>query len=137
MKKINNESKLQGAMVGYKLINTVTENGSVKRGICKEFNNKLIELIESKIEKENGKYIAYPLEENISFEVSEDTLVSMNMFAFPREIFDYLENGFNQFLEQNDKNLTKEFLIPSFVFELIQKNILDISVLKTEILNLS
>lgn len=131
LKNINNGEKLQGAMVGYKLINTVTENGSVKRGICKEENGKLVELIESKIEKENDKYIAYPLEETNPFEVSKDALVSMNMFAFPKEIFDYLETGFINFLQKNGNDLTKEFLIPTYVFELIQKGILEISVLET------
>ena len=130
---IDKESeKLQCAMVGYKLVNTVTENGSVKRGICKEENGKLVELIESKIEKENGKYIAYPLENNTSFEVSEDALVSMNMFAFHPKIFTYLEKGFVEFLNENKDDLTKEFLIPSYVFELIQKGVIDVSVLETD-----
>ena len=131
LKNTSNNYKLQAAMVGYKLINTVTENGSVKRGICKEENGKLVELIESKIEKENDKYVAYPLEYNDSFEVEKDALVSMNMFAFPKEIFKYLEEGFVEFLKGNINDLTNEFLIPSYVFELIEKNVMDVSVLET------
>ena len=131
LKNTLNNGKLQAAMVGYKLINTVTENGSVKRGICKEENGKLVELIESKIEKENDKYMAYPLENKSSFEVEKDSLVSMNMFAFPKEIFKYLEEGFIEFLKENSNNLTSEFLIPSYVFELIDKNIMEVSVLET------
>ena len=126
-----NSTKLQSAMVGYKLINTVTKNGAVKRGICQEENGKLIKLIESKIEKEDGKYIAYPIEELNSFEVNEDALVSMNMFAFTSEIFRYLEEAFIKFLEKNSNDLTKEFLIPSFVFELINKDLIEVKVLKT------
>ena len=131
LKNTLNNGKLQAAMVGYKLINTVTENGSVKRGVCKEKNGKLVELVESKIEKENDKYMAYPLENKSSFEVEKDSLVSMNMFAFPKEIFKYLEEGFIEFLKENSNNLTSEFLIPSYVFELIDKNIMEVSVLET------
>jgi len=132
LKSTKNNDKMNGAMVGYKLINTVTENGSVKRGVCKEENGKLVELIESKIENENGKYIAYPLEDESSFEVNSEALVSMNMFAFPKEIFKYLEEGFKQFLEKNKDSLTAEYLIPSVVFDLIKNNKLDMDVLKTE-----
>lgn len=127
----NNTNKMQAAMVGYKLINTVSENGSVKRGVCKEKEGKLIELIESKIEKENDKYIAYPIEEHTPFEVSKDALVSMNMFVFTNEIFSYLEKSFIKFLEKNINDLTKEFLIPNFVFELINKDLIEVTVLKT------
>lgn len=132
LKNVKKEEKLQAAMIGYNLCNTVTENGSVKRGICKANNNQLVELIESKIEDENGKFIAYPLEEeNTSFEVEKDCLVSMNMFAFSNEIFEYLEKSFIEFLEINGKELTKEFYIPSFVFELIRKDIMEVSVIET------
>lgn len=127
----SNTNKMQAAMVGYKLINTVSENGSVKRGVCKEKEGKLIELIESKIEKENDKYIAYPIEEHAPFEVSKDALVSMNMFVFTNEIFSYLEKSFIKFLEKNINDLTKEFLIPNFVFELINKDLIEVTVLKT------
>lgn len=127
----DNNDKLQAAMVGYKLINTVSENGSVKRGVAKEENNKLLQLIESKIEKEEDSYIAYPLDGSNSFKLSEDTLVSMNMFAFTKEIFPYLEKEFISFLEHNIDNLTSEFLIPSFVFKLINDDLIDVTVLKT------
>lgn len=132
LKNINNNMNyLPCAIVGYKLINTVSNAGSVKRGVIKTNNNVLDDLIESKIEKENGKFIAYPLENNTSFEVNEDTLVSMNMLGFNARLFDYLEKGFNEFLENNINNLTSEFLIPSFVNELMHKGIMNVSVLNT------
>ena len=132
LKNVKKEDKLQAAMIGYNLCNTVTENGSVKRGICKANNNKLVELVESKIEEENGKFIAYPLEEeNTHFEVDKNCLVSMNMFAFSNEIFEYLEKSFIEFLKVNGKELTREFYIPSFVFELIRKDIMEVSVIET------
>lgn len=132
LKNINNNMNyLPCAIVGYKLINTVSNAGSVKRGVIKTNNNVLDDLIESKIEKENGKFIAYPLENNTSFEVNEDTLVSMNMLGFNARLFDCLEKGFNEFLENNINNLTSEFLIPSFVNELMHKGIMNVRVLNT------
>lgn len=132
LNNINNyKEKLPCAIVGYHLINTVTENGSVKRGVLIEENGKLVELIESKIEKENGKFMAYPLEKENSFEVLPDTLVSMNMLAFTPEIFDYLEKGFKEFLDKNIDNLKSEFLIPSYVNDLMNKGIMDVHVLNT------
>ena len=102
------------------------------RGICKEKDGKLTEIIESKICNEDDKFIAYPLENDTSFEVDKDSLVSMNMFAFTEEIFDYLEKGFKEFLEKNINDLTSEYLIPSYIFELIEKNIMEVRVLKTD-----
>lgn len=132
LKNINEyKDKLPCAIVGYHLINTVTENGSVKRGVLIEENGKLVELIESKIEKENGKFMAYPLEKEEPFEVLPNTLVSMNMLAFTPEIFDYLEKGFKEFLDNNIDNLKSEFLIPSYVNELMNKGIMDVHVLNT------
>lgn len=122
---------LSGSTVTYKLGNTLSLNGSVKRGVCKEENGKLTNLIESKICEENGKLMAFPLEEISSFEVTKDTLVTVNFFAFTPEIFEYLEQGFKQFLDKNIDNLTSEYLLPSYVFELIKTGKLSLDVLQT------
>lgn len=122
---------LLAASVIYKLGNTLSINGSVKRGVCEEKNNKLTNLIESEIIKENNKLIAHPLENNPPFEVSENTPVAVNFFAFTPKIFEYLEQGFKQFLDKNIKNLTSEYLLPNYIFELINKKILEVDVLKT------
>lgn len=122
---------LSGATVTYKLGNTLSLNGSVKRGVCKEENGKLTNLIESKICEENGKLIAFPLEDYPSFEVTKDTLVTVNFFAFTPEIFEYLEQGFKQFLDKNINDLSSEYLLPSYVFELIKENKLNLDVLQT------
>ena len=102
------------ANVGYKVANTMTENGSVKRGVLEISDGKLASLIESKIERnEEGKIIAEPLSGADSFEVSEDALVSMNMLCFDPSLFSYLETKMNDFFKANEKDLTScEFLIP-------------------------
>jgi len=122
------------ANVGYKVINTITDNGSVKRGVLYfDKNNKLTKLVESNIEKVNGKIIASPLDdENNKTEISKDTLVSMNMFCFTKDIMDRLEEGFKPFMEENKNNLAKcEYLIPTVVSDLINKGEATCDILST------
>jgi len=128
--KESNENEY--AMVGYNVENTITDNGSVKRGVCEEENGYLTKLIESSIEKENNKYIASPLNGNPPFEVNKDTTVSMNMFTFKQIIFKCLEENFPLFLDENKDNLLKcEYLIPDMVFKQIENNEINVKVLKT------
>lgn len=123
---------LRYAMAGYKVKNTLTENGSVKRGVCEEENGYLTNIIECKVEKVDSEIIATPLEGGNSFKVLEDAPVSMNMFAFTKDIFKYLEEGFPLFLDKHKENIdTCEYLIPSVVFEEIENKIATVEVLKT------
>ena len=120
------------AMAGYMVKNTLTENGAVKRGICKEENGYLTELIESNIESKDGLLVATPLEGGEEFKVSEDDTVSMNMFGFTPKLFDYLEERFPEFLDEHKDNILKcEYLIPTIVFEEINKGLARVEVLKT------
>lgn len=120
------------AMVGYKVANTLTENGSVKRGICEEKDNFLTKIIESKVEKVNNEIMCSPLDGSSSFIVPDDEVVSMNMFGFTSSIFDYLEKDFPKFLDENISNLTSEYLIPDVVFDMIKKELIKMEVLKTD-----
>lgn len=116
------EKPSEYAMAGYLVKNTLTENGSVKRGVCKIEDNHLTGLIESTIERVDGELIATPLEGGESFKVSENDTVSMNMFGFTPDIFDYLESRFPSFLDEHRDSIDKcEYLIPTLVFELINK----------------
>ena len=118
--------------MGYKAINTMTDNGSVKRGICTIKNGYLEKLTESKIVKENDKIIAYPLDESASFEVSNDCLVSMNMIGLSKKIMNYIEDNFLEFLTKNENNLlTCEYLIPDVIFKAIKDKKADVTVIKT------
>ena len=121
------------AMAGYKVKNTLTENGSVKRGVCDTDGKYLTKLIESKIEKIDNKLVATPLEGGEDFLVSEEDTVSMNMFGFTPHIFDYLEERFPHFLDSHKDDIdTCEFLIPTLVFEEMEKGTARVEVLKTD-----
>ena len=100
--------------------------------ICKEENGYLTELIESNIESKDGLLVATPLEGGEEFKVSEDDTVSMNMFGFTPKLFDYLEERFPEFLDEHKDNILKcEYLIPTIVFEEINKGLARVEVLKT------
>lgn len=121
------------AMAGYKAANTLTDNGSVKRGVCETDGKYLTKLVESQIEYVDGALLASPLEGGDDFVVSEDDTVSMNMFGFTPQLFDYLEERFPAFLDSHKEDITScEYLIPTLVFEEIQKGSARVEVLKTD-----
>lgn len=108
----NNESDNNYCLVGYKASNTLTENGSVKRGVCMLDGEYLTELIESNVIKENGTITATPLDGRSSFKITDDTCVSMNMLGFTSSIFKYIEDNFPKFLDEHINDLKSEYLIP-------------------------
>ena len=130
--KTNNDKK-DFAMVGFKAINTVSENGEVKRGICDISGDNLVGLAESVIRFENNKTFARPIDATIEKEIDKNTLVSMNLFGFNASIFDYLQEGFEKFLNKNKENLkTCEYFIPTILSEYIKEGKGNLKVLDTD-----
>lgn len=132
MKAPEKSDKTQICMVGFVLGNTLSDNGSVTRGICKaDENHMLTDIVETKniIKTENGA--AIQTEEG---EVAADvnSLVSMNMWGLQPEFFGILERGFVEFLENNAGNYEKaEYLLPTIVGGLLQDGKADVKVLKS------
>lgn len=133
LRNVNDEKPHPYGMVGYLVKNTITENGSVKRGVCKVENDNLTEIIESSVERiANDKIMATPLSGAEPFEVEEDDIVSMNMLLFTPSIFTFIENNFASFLENNKDNLEKcEYLIPDVLFKTITEEYATARVLET------
>lgn len=99
--------------IGYKAKNTMTKNGSVKRGVIKEDNGNLLSITESKLEYVGDKIIAKSLETGNEFEVDKEDLVSMNMLTFDPSIFPFIKKRMDIFFKENENNLDScEFLIP-------------------------
>ena len=120
-------------LIGYLIKNTMTEYGALKRGVCEVENNKLFKLIESKVERINGKIIAKPLDGSKEFTVDDNQTVSMNMLLFDSSIFQYIEKLFPSFLEKNKDNLDKaEFLIPDVLYQSIKEGYATVEVIKTD-----
>ena len=119
-------------VIGYKVINTLSENGSVKRGVLKSENGYLTELIESSVENTHDGIFATPLNGAAKFKIKGDTLVSMNMLGFNPSIFEYIETNFPKFLNENKDNILKcEYLIPDTVEQAIKNDFAQVKVLST------
>lgn len=121
------------AVVGYSVSKTLSPNGAAKRGICKEENGELVDLIESSVERVDGEIVASPLNGSEPFKVTEDTLVSMNLLLFTPQIFEVLEKKLTVFLEENKEDLSKcEFLIPDVVRSAMNEKAVTVDLLKTD-----
>jgi len=93
-------------MAGYKLGNTLSENGTVSRGICETVDGYL---------KSVTEYTDIPFDT----ELSKDTIVSMNLWGFKPEVMDILDKQFRIFLKENINEPKKEFFIPAVVDTMI------------------
>lgn len=121
------------AVVAYYLKNTLSDHGTVNRGVCyQDQAGNLTKVVEcTKIARQEDGTISYPTEEG-SESLSEDTLVSMNMWAFKSSYFTYAEETFTQFIAEYGDELKSEFYIPSLVDDLINDNVLEVRVLDTD-----
>ena len=131
LKSLPKGSEGQYANVAFKVANTMTENGAVKRGVAFQKDGYLTKLVESSIEKVGDKIIASPLDGSASFEVQPDDLVSMNLFAFNVDIMKKLEEKFPLWLKENINVPKSEFLIPTVVDELVHEGKATLKLLKT------
>jgi NDP-sugar pyrophosphorylase family protein len=101
------------SIIGYELAKTLSENGSVSRGVCKvDKENNLVSIAErTKIYRDDNGKITYE-ENDRKFEVPFDSKVSMNFWCFDPSVFPFIEKIFKEFLEENLSNLKSEFFIP-------------------------
>lgn len=119
-------------MAGFKLKNTLSDNGGVTRGLCETDTNGLLSKVnETKnIEKVDGKP-AINEDGNYRF-ISGETLCSMNMWGITPDFFPYLEKGFVEFLSSLQRDDIKtEYLLPIIVDDMLKKGIVTVSVLDT------
>lgn len=127
------DDKLQIAMAGYKLKNTLSDKGAVTRGVSiGNEENKLVDIIETheiKLEKD-GKISS---KENLDSDILNlETTVSMNLWASFPEFIDMSEDYFIKYLEKNKENLDScEYVLPEMIGELIKENKADITILPT------
>lgn len=120
-------------VVAYKLKNTLSKTGTVKRGIIKEENKKLKEIIESNAYEENGVIYSKPLEEENYHVEKHEALVNMNMLALDEDIFPFLEKEWIKFQEDNINNQEKcEFLIPTELSIGKNMGLFDLDVIETD-----
>ena len=118
-------------MVGYRVANTLSENGTVSRGVCTTDENGLLTNVveRTKIEDKNGTIVF--TEDGVDTPLDPHTPVSMNMWGFTPEYFDYVEKAFRTFLAEHGQELKSEFYIPTLVNQLIVDGIATCKVLDT------
>ena len=123
------------AMVGFRVANTLSDNGTVSRGVCaKDGNNHLTSCVErTEIERKADGKVAYKDEKGEWVSIPDNTPVSMNVWGFTPEYFDYSEKLFKEFLDQpsTKANPKAEYLIPWVVDKLIKSGKATCEVLDT------
>ena len=124
-------SDTTAAMVGYQLEKTLSDHGTVNRGVCQAEGGKLVDIVErfniarvgdaAESQLPNGGLLALPY----------DTIVSMNLWGYPASMMDYLEAGFAAFVESQPEP-TVEFELPTFTKALMAEGKLTVDVLPTD-----
>ena len=121
------------SMIGYILENTLSENGTVNRGVCNvDRQNNLVEVNErTKLARQNDKVIYNIGADDPIGEVDPKSYVSMNYWGFHPSIFKEIEVGLRQFMEENADHPTAEYYIPDIVTTKIQSKEIAFSVIPT------
>ena len=105
-------------MVGFRLKNTLSDNGTVARGICLADDNSYLKDINEITNITN--LCTYENEDKNIISIDPNTVVSMNMWGFTPELFGYLEEGFERFLKEKINVPKSEYFLPSQIDELIK-----------------
>lgn len=121
--------KIMQGMAGFVLKNTLSDNGGVTRGICKmDDSNNLTKVDETRniVKTENGA-------EADGVIINIDSLVSMNMWGLTPDFLEVLEDGFKEFFETevSENPLKSEYLIPTFIGELLEQDRISVKVLRS------
>ena len=124
--------KYNFCMMGFILENTLTDNGTVARGICEVDENGFLKEINERTKiKRFDDATKYETEEGEWITIPQGCTVSMNTWGFTPKIFDELKAGFPKFLVESKDNILKaEYFLPSVVDSLIKEGKADVNVLK-------
>ncbi len=124
-------SRNEYCMVGYEVSKTLSENGTVSRGVCEvDSEGCLAGMVErTKIERVDGTIVFHEGDEDTP--LAENTPVSMNLFGFTPDYFEYSDSYFRQFLMENGADIKAEFYIPLMVNKLIGDSTARMRVLNT------
>ncbi|MDD5186552.1 MAG: sugar phosphate nucleotidyltransferase [Paludibacter sp.] len=120
------------SMVGYNVANTLSEYGTVSRGVCNmDENGNLTTVVErTKIKRDEDGIFYY--EDDQRFKLEEDTPVSMNFWGLKPNVFKYLNEGFKEFLNEHGNELKSEYYIPLLINDNIVKGNIRTKVLQCD-----
>lgn len=126
---VNNDDDY--CMAGFRLKNTLTENGTVARGVCVVKDDDCLESVTERTKINNE--CQFTEDDGATWtQLEPDTLVSMNLWGFRPDLFDYIEKGFKEFLEENINEPKKEYYLPLIVTDLIESGTKKVKVLAAE-----
>jgi NDP-sugar pyrophosphorylase family protein len=117
-------------MVGYMLKNTLSDNGTVARGVCSAQNGYLTDINERiKIDRSKEDNKIYYYEDDKATQLPEDTVVSMNFWGFHPSVFEHSRTQFIHFLKKNMNNPKSEFFIPLVAGQMLKDKSMQLRVL--------
>lgn len=127
----NEANDQEYGLVGYRLASTLSENGTVSRGVCESDSNGHLTTVteRTKIAAQADGTIK---DEESGVILQADDLVSMNFWAFTPNIFKEIEKQFVEFYPANKENLKSEFYIPKVVDQALKTGVAKVKVLKTD-----
>ena len=120
----------QYCMVGYVLENTLTENGTVSRGVCDVRDGYLVDVVERTKISRAGDVAVYQ-DGDVEIKIPLDAIVSMNCWGFTPDIFDKVKEGFAKFLAEPSSDIKREYYLPFAVKELMDMGECKVSVYST------
>ncbi len=132
LKNVSNNST-GFAMAGYPILNTLSDFGSVSRGICTTDSNGKLSSIEEhvKISKEDGRIISRQPDMDEQELIGDET-VSMNFWCLTPIVFEYLDKYFKEFLKDRGSELKSEIYLPFVLGDMTDKGNSTVEVIKTE-----
>ncbi len=123
-------SPVQYGMVAYRLANTLSENGTVARGVCTVGENGMLATVTERLNIERtAEGISYREEDGHRHFLADDTLVSMNFWAMHPDVMQEIEQQFKTFVQNNLNQPRAEFYIPKVLNTLLQENKIVLKVL--------
>ncbi len=117
------------SMVGFQLKNTISENGSVSRGVCSSDENGYLTTVTERTSIRRIADIICYEEEEVKYLLDDDTVVSMNLWGFHHNVFEHSREMFVEFVKNNSENPKSEFYIPLVVNDLLQSDSIKLKVL--------
>ena len=121
------------SIIGYEIGNTLTDNGTVKRGVCFAKADNLDKIVESKVEKKGNKVVGLPLEGGEEYEVELNHPVSMLMYGLMPDLIKFIMEDIKKFFEKNKKDLsTCEYYLPTLLNDYKNKYGINLKLIKTK-----
>ena len=132
LEKMNVEQSDEYAMVGYVLRNTLSEYGTVARGVCQHCPDMYMSTVTERISvRKNGDGAVFIDEQGVEQRLTVNEIASMNLWGFGRDIFEHLQQQFSEHLHEHGNEDKGEFYIPSVVDRLVQEGRKKVKILKT------